>query len=224
MKVRILRQKTPYSEPYWEAFDYEGSRDISVAGMLDRLNYSDDIINDAGEKTGRIGWNSSCQQGLCGACAMVICGMPALACETFLKDIRSQEIVLQPLRKFPVVHDLIVDRSIIYENLKKTDIYIGEYRPGENEDLNQQYNIAKCLKCGLCMEICPNFTGGEDFYGAVYANDCYLVSGRNRERAGDIRKAYAEHFGNGCSKSFSCMDVCPVRIQTIASIAKMNKG
>ena len=171
MKVRILRQKTPYSEPYWEAFDYEGSRDISVAGMLDRLNYSDDIINDAGEKTGRIGWNSSCQQGLCGACAMVICGMPALACETFLKDIRSQEIVLQPLRKFPVVHDLIVDRSIIYENLKKTDIYIGEYRPGENEDLNQQYNIAKCLKCGLCMEICPNFTGGEDFFPMLFTRE-----------------------------------------------------
>ncbi len=109
MKIKILRQNTPESEPYWESFDYDGPADNSVAGLLDYLNYNDDIFNDAGEKTMRIGWDCSCLQGICGACAMVVNGMPVLACETFLKDLKGNTVIIRPLQKFPVIHDLIVD-------------------------------------------------------------------------------------------------------------------
>ena len=224
MKVKILRCKTPDSDPYWESFDYNGTKDISVAGLLDHLNYNDDIVNDRGEKTTRIGWDCSCLQGVCGACAMVINEVPALACETFVKDLKGEEIVLRPLRKFPVIHDLMVDRSKIQENLKSADIYIGEYNPGKKEDYVLQYNAAKCLKCGLCLEICPNYTNGNSFYGALFANDCYLVVARNAEKSKTIRKDYGEHFGRGCSKALSCMDVCPMNISTLASMAKLNRG
>ena len=223
MKIRILRQKVPDSEPYWEAFNYDGTMEISVAGMLDKLNFGDDIINDLGEKTDRIGWDCSCLQGMCGACAMVINETPALACETFLKNLKGDEVVLRPLRKFPVVHDLIVDRSVIHETLKSTNVYIGEYNPKEKEDHEHQYAVANCLKCGLCLEVCPNYTDGKSFYGAVYANDCYLVKARNREKAGDIRSSYAGHFANSCSKALSCMEVCPMHIPTLSSMAKMNR-
>ncbi len=223
MKIRILRQKVPDSEPYWESFNYDGTTEISVAGILDRLNFGDDIINDLGEKTDRIGWEYSCLQGMCGACAMVINETPALACETFLKNLKGDEVVLRPLRKFPVVHDLIVDRSVIHETLKSTNVYIGEYNPKEKEDHEHQYAVANCLKCGLCLEVCPNYTDGKSFYGAVYANDCYLVKARNREKAGDIRRSYAEHFANSCSKALSCMEVCPMHIPTLSSMAKMNR-
>ena len=223
MKVKILRQKTPDSAPYWESFDYTGTDNISVAGILDRLNFSDDIVNDAGEITDRIGWDCSCLQGICGSCAMVINDTPALACETFLKDIRGRELVLRPLRKFPVIHDLITDRGSIHENLRRTNIYIGEYQPKEGEDHSHQYAAAKCLKCGLCLEVCPNYTSGETFFGAVFANDCYLAAARNRQKKKELGKIYAEHFGRGCSKALSCMDVCPMKIPTIASMAKMNR-
>ena len=223
MKVRILRQKDSESEPYWESFDYSGTPDISVAGLLDYLNHHDDIMNDQGKKSTMISWDCSCLQGVCGACAMVINETPALACETFLKDLEGNEVVLRPLRKFPVVRDLVVDRSQIYENLKKTEIYIGQYRPREKEDHFHQYDAAKCLKCGLCLEVCPNYTSGASFYGAVFANDCYLVYARNYEKTKEIRKTYAMHFGNSCSKSLSCMDVCPGNIPTIASMAKLNR-
>ncbi len=224
MKIRILRQKTPDTEPYWESFNYEGTMEISVAGVLDRLNYGDDIINDLGEKTDRIGWECSCLQGMCGACAMVINDTPALACEAFLKNLKGDEVVLRPLKKFPVVHDLIVDRSVIHETLKSTNVYIGEYNPKEKEDHEHQYLVANCLKCGLCLEICPNYTNGKSFYGAVYANDCYLVKARNRDKSRDISSSYAEHFANSCSKVLSCMDVCPMHIPTMSSMAKMNRG
>ena len=224
MKVRVLRQQSPVSVPYWEAFAYDGPADNSVAGVLDYINYHDDIINADGERTTRIGWECSCLQGVCGACAMVINKRPALACDTFVRDLKGKEIEIRPLRKFPVIHDLIVDRTIIHENLKQASIYIGEYQPEADSDHAQQYAVAKCLKCGLCLEVCPNYVNGKTFFGAAFANDCYLVAARNRTRGMKIRKTYAEHFGKTCSKSLSCMEVCPVKISTLASMAKLNRN
>ena len=223
MKVRILRQESPTSEQYWESFEYDGPQDASVAGMLDHLNYNDDIANDAGQKTRRIAWECSCLQGVCGACAMVINNIPALACETFLKDLKGDGITIRPLQKFPVIHDLLVDRSSIQENLKATNIFIGEFKTPKDSDHEHQYLAAKCLKCGLCMEVCPNYVNGKTFFGAAFANDCYLVSARNHEKSKEIKKSYSEHFGNACSKSLSCMTVCPVGIPILTSIAKLNK-
>ncbi len=223
MRVKILRQQTPLSEPYWEIFSYEGPADITVAGLLDYLNYNDDIADINGNKTTRIGWECSCLQGMCGGCAMVINDIPSLACETFLRDMKSDELTIRPLRKFPVIHDLVVDRSVIHENLMKTDMFIGEYQPSEAKDKEHQYSVAKCLKCGLCLEVCPNYVDGRSFFGALFANDCYLVATRNMAKRKDIKKTYNEHFGNGCSKSLSCMDICPMKIQTIASMASLNR-
>ena len=213
MRVRVLRQESPTTEPYWESFDYDGPRDTSVAGMLDYLNYHDDIVSADGQPTRRIAWECSCLQGACGACAMVINGTPALACDTFLRDLEGDEVVLRPLTKFPTIHD----------NLRRVDVSIGEYQPRAGEGFAHQYEAAKCLKCGLCLEICPNYTNGNSFFGAAFANDCYLVHARNRQKARDIRKVYARHFGNACSKSLACMDVCPMGISIITSMARLNR-
>ena len=228
MKVRILRQQAPGTESYWETFDAKVPGDMTVAGLLDHLNYNDDIVDETGKKTTRIGWECSCLQGVCGACAMVINGVPALACETFVKDLQSDTVTIRPLQKFPVIHDLVVDRSVIHENLKQENVFIEACQPasaGRNteKEFDHQYAAAKCLKCGLCLEVCPNYANGRNFFGAVFANDCYLVSARNRGKTDEIRKLYGEHFGYGCSKSLSCMEVCPMKIPTLASIAKMNR-
>lgn len=225
MRIKVLRQESPDAEPFWEEFDYDGSRDTTVSGLLDYLNthYREGVVDDAEHTAGPISWECSCLQGVCGACAMVINGMPALACDTFLRDLSGDEVTLQPLRKFPVIRDLVVDRTSIHENLKRFNVFIGEYRPKDGEDHELQYEAAKCLKCGLCLEICPNYTTGNTFFGAVFANDCYIVHARNRKKSRDIKKAYAQHFGNACSKSLTCMDVCPMRIPTIASMARLNR-
>ena len=223
MRVRIQRQLSPVTEPYWESFEYDGTMDNTVAGLLDYLNYNDDIYDINGNKSTRIGWECSCLQGMCGGCAMVINGAPRLACETFLRDIKGGELMIRPLSKFPVVHDLVVDRSAIHRNLMKSDVYIGEYRPSGKGDREHQYTAAKCLKCGLCLEVCPNYTDGATFAGALFANDCYLAAARNGSKRREIKRIYDERFGRSCSRSLSCMEVCPMGIQTIASIAKMNR-
>ena len=228
MRVSVLRQQFPGSEPYWETFEYDGPTENTVAGVLDYLNYHDDIVDINGRRTTRIGWECSCLQGVCGGCAMVINGKPALACETFIRDMKEPEIRIRPLQKFPVIHDLVVDRTSIQENLKQTNVFIGEYQPApdqdhDHQDHDHQYAAAKCLKCGLCLEVCPNYVNGKTFFGAAFANDCYLVDSRNRGRSGEIRKVYAEHFGKTCSKSLSCAEICPMKIPTLASIARLNR-
>ncbi|MBQ7275465.1 MAG: succinate dehydrogenase [Clostridiales bacterium] len=223
MKVKILRQTHPGAEPYWEEFIYDGPAESSIASVIDEINFRDDIVTADGKKTTRIGWECACLQGMCGACAMVINGVPALACETFVKDLKGDVITIRPLTKFPVIHDLLTDRSSIQENLKKTNIYIEKYDPDLAEDHEHQYLAAKCLKCGLCLEVCPNYTTGKTFFGAEFANDCYLVSVRNKGKEAQILKEYRDHFGNACSKSLSCMDVCPMNIPTLASIGKLYK-
>ena len=223
MRVRVLRQKSPGSEPYWETFLYDGPQDNTAAGVLDYLNYHDDIVDINGKKTTRIGWECSCLQGGCGSCAMVINRVPALACETFLRDLKGKDLEIRPLRKFPVLHDLVVDRLSIQENLKKENVCIEEYRPLANIDHAHHYAVAKCLKCGLCLEVCPNYAGGQTFFGAVFANDCYLVASRNHSKTEEVRRIYARHFGRDCSRALSCMDVCPMEIPTLASMAKLNR-
>ena len=222
MKVNILRQKSPVSAPYWETFEYDGPEDNTVAGVLEYLNYHDDITNADGKPSTRILWECSCLQGICGAYAMVINGKPALACETFLRDLKGKDMEIRPLRKFPVLRDLVTDRSSIHENLKQANLYIGEYQPGDGDHAHQ-YAAAQCLKCGLCLEVCPSYVNGQTFFGAAFANDCYLVASRNRSEGGRIQALYAEHFGKTCSKSLSCMEVCPMKIPTLASMAKLNR-
>ncbi len=222
MNVKIKRQRSPFSEPYWETFAYTGSPDASVASVLDDLNYRDDITDIDGNPVPRISWECSCLQGMCGGCAMVINHKPALACETFLRDL-GDELIIEPLSKFMVISDLVVDRGVIQNNLLLTDSYIGQYKPSSPKEYEHQYAAAKCLKCGLCLEVCPNYTQGKSFFGAAFANDCYLVATRSGSFDTSIQKEYAEHFAKGCSKSLSCVDVCPMHIPTLASIAKMNR-
>ena len=223
MRVKILRQASPVSKPYWQEFIYEYKDNQTVAGMLDELNYKDDLVDINKEPAPRITWECSCLQGMCGACAMVINGRPALACETFLRNIKGNTIVLEPLKKFPTICDLLVDRGVIQENLKKANAYIEEYKGAKNAEYEHMYAAGKCLKCGLCLEVCPNYKDGSTFYGAAFANDCYLISSRSSSQGKVIRESYKANFAKGCSKSLSCVDVCPMNIPTLASIAKMNR-
>lgn len=225
MRVEILRQRDRDSEAYWQAFNYDGPMEGTIASLLDDLNYRDDLFDVDGNSAPRIVWECSCMQGMCGSCAMVINGRPSLACETFLKDLKKDKLTIRPLHKFPVVCDLKVDRSIINDYLRTSNAYIGEYTPqGEDKDHEMEYTIAKCLKCGLCLEICPNFISGKKFYGALFAGDSYLISTRSKSNQDSMRKQYADHFASGCSKALSCTKICPMDIPTLSAMARMNRG
>lgn len=223
MIVKIKRQRDFESESYWQNFQYDGPEHVTVSAVLDALNYTDDLFDIDGKPTTRIRWECSCMQSMCGGCAMVINGVPALACATFADEVKGKELVLEPLSKFPVVADLIVDRSIIYENLISAKAYLDSVAANDKRQHEQQYSVAKCLKCGLCLEVCPNYRPGSDFFGAVFANESYLIASQSSDKKPQIVKSYKTHFGAGCSKALSCQSVCPMGIETITSIMRMNR-
>ena len=154
---------------------------------------------------------------------MVINGVPALACATFADEVKGKTLILEPLSKFPVVADLIVDRSVIYEHLIQAKAYLENLATTDKRQYEQQYSVAKCLKCGLCLEVCPNYHPGADFFGAVLANESYLLASQSAERKPAIVDTYRKHFAAGCSKALSCQSVCPMEIETITSILRMNR-
>lgn len=221
MIVRIKRRRDADSAPYWQSFEYDGPEHVTVSAVLDALNYTDDLFDIDGKPAPRIRWECSCMQAVCGGCAMVINGVPALACATFVDKVEGEELVLEPLSKFPVVADLIVDRSIIYENLNQARVYLENRVPSKPAHQAQQYSVAKCLKCGLCLEVCPNYRPGGSFFGPVLANESYLLSTQTRDK--EVVRQYRTHFQSGCSKALSCQSVCPVGIETITSILRMNR-
>ena len=224
MKIKIKRQKDSYSASEWQVFDYSGNGRETVTKILDTLNYRDDLYDENHILRRRIRWECSCMQKICGGCAMVINGVPALACSTFIDTDKTKLLTLEPLTKFPVVSDLIVDRSIIFEHLKEAELYIHTYAKSDKKEAAHQYSAAKCLKCGLCLEVCPNYVPeGENFFGAVFANDSYLAYTSSADRKEEIKKVYNKHFSSGCSKSLACRDICPANMQTLSTIAFMNK-
>lgn len=223
MIVKIKRQSNFESEAYWQSFRYDGPEHVTVSAVLDALNYTDDLFDVDGKPATRIRWECSCMQAVCGGCAMVINGVPALACATFADQVKGEELVLEPLSKFPVVADLIVDRSMIYENLIKAKAYLENIAENGKRRNEQQYSVAKCLKCGLCLEVCPNYRPGGDFFGAILANESYLIASQSSDKKPQIVKSYKTHFGAGCSKALSCQSICPVGIETITSIMRMNR-
>ena len=138
MLVKIKRQQDPQAEAYWQSFRYDGPKHVTVSAVLDALNYTDDLFDAEGKPAPRIRWECSCMQAVCGGCAMVINGVPALACATFVDEVKGDTLVLEPLSKFPVIADLVVDRSVIHEQLVKAKAFLEELAVSNKGQHGQQ--------------------------------------------------------------------------------------
>ena len=204
--IDILRRKSAADEPYIQTASADSARCATVAEALDFIN-SDKLADDP------VQWERSCKQKKCGACAMLINGRPRLACDTRLDEYPKGRIKLEPLKKFPCVRDLIVDRSIIFDDLKKLGSWLDENAAGG--DTGVAYEASRCLQCGCCLEVCPNFFAGGEFFGAsALAASTRLIDETSAELSKRLYGSYNEHFYRGCGKSLSCKDICPAGIDT----------
>ena len=147
MIVEILRHKKNEDKSYVQKFEYQyDDEKQTVATMLNNLNLIDDLKDIDGNPADKIAFKQSCLQKKCGACAMLINGKPGLACARRLADY-GDHIRLEPLKKFPLVEDLIVDRGIMSENLKMMEVYLkGEALVNEKRN-ELSYEASRCLQC-----------------------------------------------------------------------------
>ena len=191
MKIRIKRQAAPNEVPYWSCIEYHGDGNISVADWLADVNATVLDFN-------RIAIECSCLEGRCGACALRVNSRPALACRVKLRDaVKNNEIILEPLKKFPVLKDLVVDRSQMHRQMLELKLW-----PRGMAECAQDLRIeaSMCLLCGCCLDTCPRYGTGT-FPGPAAIVQAY-ASG----------KPLSAVTISTCLRDFSCMHVCPAGI------------
>lgn len=222
--IAVLRCERGSSDQYIQKFFYETASDQdTIASALTEINNRIPLTDTDGNPARPISWECSCLQKKCGACAMVINGRPGLACDVKIADIKKREILLEPLRKFPRVEDLTVDRSILYENLKTMELWLREDADLSEEDRDLAYMASECIQCGCCLEVCPNFYAGGSFFGmAAVPVTTRLLTEMDKSSYREIARHYSRHVFEGCGKSLSCKDICPRKIDTEKLLVNAN--
>ncbi|MDO4539054.1 MAG: 2Fe-2S iron-sulfur cluster-binding protein [Coriobacteriales bacterium] len=222
--LQVLRRNAPEATPVWQTFAFESEdQDVTVATALRMLNERTNLRDVDGNPAEPIRWESSCLQKKCGACAMVIDGTPRLACDTKLAALPRETVRLEPLRKFPVVADLLVDRSALMENLAEAESWLEGVAELPNKRWEIAYEASRCLQCGLCLEVCPNFSVQGAFGGmAAMAPLARLLAQAPKSQRSELAAAYREKVYGGCGKSLACRNVCPAELDIDKLLSRSN--
>jgi succinate dehydrogenase / fumarate reductase iron-sulfur subunit len=231
IELRVRRQEGPEAAPYWQSFRVPWKPHHNVISALMELRVNPVTI--AGERVAPPAWEASCLEEVCGSCAMLVNGEVRMAC-TALVDQLAQPITLEPMSKFPVVRDLIVDRSRMFEALKRIKGWIpidGTYDlgPGPRISPDRQelmYSLDQCITCGCCLEVCPQVHRGGDFIGpAAIAQALLFNLHPTGERSRDERLAVLMEAGGiaSCGNAQNCVEVCPKDIPLTHAIAEIGR-
>lgn len=221
---------------YFEEFEFERREGLNIISALMEILRSP--INKQGEVTTPVAWESSCLEEVCGSCSMLINGRPRQACtaliETIIKDTGSTTITLAPFTKFPLVRDLVVDRSAMFENLKKVrawvevDSYHDEgYGPTVSTAKQEvMYALSTCMTCGCCSEACPQVNQHSPFMGPQPIGQVRLFSIhptaklQHHER---IRVMQTDSGVGSCGNAQNCVRVCPKNVPLTDAIAAVGR-
>ncbi len=231
VKFVITRQDKPESQSYTEEFEIPYRPGMNVISAL--MEIQRNPTNSSGKDTAPVCWESNCLEEVCGACSMVINGKPRQACSS-LVDKLEQPITVAPMKTFPVVRDLVIDRSRMFSALKKVKAWIpidGTYDLGPGPRMAESkrqwaYELSKCMTCGVCLEACPNVNEKTDFIGPAPLSQVRLF---NAHPTGEMNKEerldaiMGEGGIEACGNSQNCVRSCPKGIPLTTSIADLNK-
>ncbi len=231
IQVQIKRQDGPQNRPYLESFQVPWRPNLNIISLL--MEIRNHPITDTGRQTTPVVWECNCLEEVCGACTMLINGRARQACSA-LVDTLKQPVKLAPLSKFPVVRDLMVDRQVMFDNLKKVKAWIpvdGTYDLGPGPRLAEKtrrwaYEISKCMTCGCCAEACPNFNSRSNFIGPAPLAQVRLFNAHptgemNREERLDA--IMGEGGITDCGNAQNCVRACPKEIPLTTAIAELNR-
>ena len=231
IKLKIKRKLTPDSPSYWEEFSLPYRPNLNVVGVL--MDIAANPVTKQGKPTVPVAYDANCLEEVCGACAMLVNGRPRQSC-TALIDQLEQPIRLEPLSKFPVVRDLVVDRSVLFENLKRVQAWIpidGTYALGEGPRMSQRdqeegYPISRCISCANCLEVCPQFNEDTGFVGAAVIAQVKLFdlhpTGKMHAPA-RLRALMGSGGIHECGYAQNCVQVCPKEIPLTRAISDVGR-
>ncbi len=236
LHLKVWRQARP-SEP-GRMVDYvveNVSSDMSFLEMMDVLNES--LVKKDEEP---IAFDHDCREGICGTCSMVINGVPhgpergTTTCQLHMRKFSDGDtIVIEPFRSkaFPVIRDLMVDRSSFdriisaggYNSVKTGNAPDANSILIPKVDADRAFDAATCIGCGACVAVCKN-ASAMLFVSAKIAHLGFLPQGQaeRKQRADSmVNQMDAEGFGN-CTNTLACEATCPKEIST-ENIARMNR-
>lgn len=234
-KLQIWRQLSAESKGEMKPYEINDvSPNTSFLEMLDILN--EQLI---ARKEEPVAFDSDCREGICGTCSLTINGEahgpshPAAACQLYMRQFQDgATITIEPFRAraFPIVKDLVVNRSAL-DRIVQAGGFISSRTgsapeanslPVPKHDADLAMEVAACIGCGACVAACPN-ASAMLFTAAKVSHLAFLPQGqaeRNRRVLNMVQQMDAEGFG-GCTNTFECGAVCPAEISS-SFIAKLN--
>lgn len=232
INVRVMRRADAASDSYWDVFAIPYRPNMNIISVL--MDIRETPVTADGKTVNPVAWECACLEEVCGSCSMNINGIPRQACSA-LVDRLPDPIILEPFKKFPVIRDLVVDRSSMFENLKRVKAWVpidGTYDLGPGprmaeEERERMYELSKCMTCGCCLEACPQVNDHSDFIGAAAISQVRLF---NHHPTGEMHAstrldALMGPGGiQGCGKAQNCVRVCPKGIPLTDSIFEMGRA
>ncbi|AXI76444.1 succinate dehydrogenase/fumarate reductase iron-sulfur subunit [Peterkaempfera bronchialis] len=235
LTLRIWRQRSPEQDGAMTTYRVEGiSPDMSFLEMLDVLN--EELILRGDEP---VAFDHDCREGICGACGMVINGQAhgperTTTCQLHMRHFQDGDTIdVEPWRAaaFPVVKDLVVDRSA-FDRIVGSGGYITAPTGSAPEAhatavpkaaADTAFEHAECIGCGACVAACPNgsamlFTSAK----VVHLNVLPQGAPERESRVLDMVAAMDEQGFGGCTNTGECATACPKGIP-LPSIAAMNR-
>lgn len=236
LTLKVWRQKNGKDEGRFATYEAKNVlEDMSFLEMLDVVN--EDLIGRGEEP---IAFDSDCREGICGMCSLVINGIPhggqkgTATCQLHMRHFRDgQTITIEPwlAKSFPIVKDLVVDRSAFDRIIQKGGFVSvstggtpdGNAIPVPKDDQEKAMDAAACIGCGACVAACKN-ASAMLFVSAKVSHLALLPQGRVEREArvlGMVRQMDKEGFGN-CTVTGSCEAVCPKEI-SLENISRLNR-
>jgi succinate dehydrogenase / fumarate reductase iron-sulfur subunit len=236
LTLRIWRQKGARDKGRMVTYRVEGvSPDMSFLEMLDVLN---ERLTFDGEDP--VAFDHDCREGICGACGMVINGVAhgperaTTACQLHMRHFKDGDTIdIEPwrARAFPVIKDLVVDRTA-FDRIIQAGGFISaptgsapdaHAMPVPKADADSAFEAAACIGCGACVAACPNGSGML-FTAAKITHLGLLPQGQpeRSSRALDMVAAHDEAGFGGCTNAGECTVVCPKGIP-LTTIGRLNR-
>jgi succinate dehydrogenase / fumarate reductase iron-sulfur subunit len=232
--LRIRRQERPEAPATWQEFRLAYRPRLNLIACLQEI--AREPVDAAGRTVTPVAYESACLEEVCGSCSMRVNGVPMQACSTLVDNLPEGTITIEPLAKFPLVRDLIVDRTTMFEGLKRVKGWIpieGTYDLGPAPrrapvEQAEAYDYSRCMTCGCCMEACPNFNGHdpEQFVGPAPLGQAYyfLLNPTGRMEEGERLGALMGRGGiTACGNAQNCAAVCPKEIPLTDAISRLNR-